>query len=125
MAMEDCKNRLTLLLNEIRIEASIHVVVGRVKHNHHRHSGGGGRKSGGDGASSGEGLNVPPPMLDTNTLNTLMNYERLYFVGGHCDVETFTRKVMSNTEKGLFFDKKRPCGFTRFVSLENIRIVSQ
>ena len=60
IAMEDCKHRLTHLLNEIRIEADIHVEVGRVK------------SQNSSGNRSNSGSNGPPPMLDTTTLNSLI-----------------------------------------------------
>lgn len=54
-AMDNARDRLVHLLNEIRIEASIHVVVGRVRANNRSQS--------------------QPPMLDTTTLNQLMKME--------------------------------------------------
>lgn len=61
IAMDECKKRLMYLLNEIRIDASIHVEVGRVKSTT---------------ASAKTNLSSthkpPPPMLDTKTLNKLI-----------------------------------------------------
>ena len=42
-----------------------------------------------------------------------MNCERLHFDGKHYDLAAFTRKVVSENEKGLFFEEtKRPCEAT-------------
>ena len=43
---------------------------------------------------------------------TLMNYERLYFAGRHCDLATSARKGVSKNEKGSFVflrTHKCPC----------------
>ena len=53
-AMDNARDRCRFLLNEIRIDASIHVVVGRVQNT---------------------STNGPPPMLNTTTLNSLMKME--------------------------------------------------
>ena len=39
---------------------------------------------------------------------TQMKSERVYFVGRHCDLATFTRNVVSKNEKGSVFGNKKP-----------------
>ena len=56
-----------------------------------------------------------------------MSSERLYFVGGHGGLATFTRKVMSEKEKGSFFEEQknvpaRQCG-ARTPSCSTQRVV--